>query len=670
MTPPPLRFVFGLHLHQPVGNFDWVFEEHTDAVYLPLLRFFDERDLGPVLLHISGPLLDWLEARAHPLVDLVSRMADRGAVELLAAGYYEPVLAALDPQDRVHQVARLREHLRMRFGQDARTLWLTERVWEPSLPPDLARAGIDTVLVDDRHLHAAGLGEDAAFRSWRTEDQGEGVWVVGIDEGLRYSVPFRPAEDVTGRLRYLHDQGHRMAVLADDGEKFGGWPDTHEWVWEQGWMTRFGDVLERLRDENVAVLSTMAEAHAVAPRGGPVYLPTGSYREMEGWTLPPLHEAARSAAEARLRAAGAPEEELRWVRGGHWRNFLARYPESNRMHKKCAALSRRVRERGDPPAARTAMSRAQCNDAYWHGVFGGLYLPHLRHAVWAELAQAESILRRGEPYKSEELDLDGDGELESWVHSSFLSAVIAPHRGGALEELTFLASGRNLADVLTRRREAYHLRSAAEGGSAATADAVPPTERTLDEHAPSDHAPSDHASTEEGTASIHHREAALTLDGMPTIDARDLTLFRERIVRGEGGADADEVASWADALFVARTARSTREGGFSLILEVAGGGPWLTKRFHFGPGARLEVELAWDGRAHNLGSRFETVLALAWPARVTCTPPAIAETRNEIVTLSRTEQGWESCVQGETLVLSWPVATDRVRVVIEEAADD
>src|SRR2546422_9178916 len=69
-----------------------------------------------------------------------------------------------------------------------------------------------------------------------------------------------------------------------------------------------------------------------------------------------------------------------FVRGGHWHHFLVKYPESNRMHKTMLALSTLSRRRGDPPEARRAIGRAQCNDAYWHGVFGGLYLPHLRTA--------------------------------------------------------------------------------------------------------------------------------------------------------------------------------------------------------------------------------------------------------------------------------------------------
>src|SRR3989449_3638377 len=60
----PVRFVFGVHFHQPVGNFDHVFEDHLRDVYLPLVERLTERRFLPVTLHISGTLLQLLEAPA------------------------------------------------------------------------------------------------------------------------------------------------------------------------------------------------------------------------------------------------------------------------------------------------------------------------------------------------------------------------------------------------------------------------------------------------------------------------------------------------------------------------------------------------------------------------------------------------------------------------------
>ena len=135
----PIRFIFGLHLHQPVGNFGSVFSQHLDEVYLPFLQKVDEREFFPLVLHISGPLLEWLESNGKGYLDMVSRLVDAGRLELLCAGMYEPVLASLPRQDRIEQIGWMREKLRKRFGIDARGLWLTERVWEPELAADLTR---------------------------------------------------------------------------------------------------------------------------------------------------------------------------------------------------------------------------------------------------------------------------------------------------------------------------------------------------------------------------------------------------------------------------------------------------------------------------------------------------------------------------------------------------
>ena len=90
----PIRFVFGLHVHQPVGNFDHVFAQHVEDVYRPLLDRLAGRGFLPVVLHLSGPLLEWLEAHEPAYLDRLGALASDGKVEILLAGFYEPVLAA------------------------------------------------------------------------------------------------------------------------------------------------------------------------------------------------------------------------------------------------------------------------------------------------------------------------------------------------------------------------------------------------------------------------------------------------------------------------------------------------------------------------------------------------------------------------------------------------
>ena len=428
----PLRFVFGLHLHQPVGNFDHVMADHVRDVYRPIIERASEAGLVPLTLHVSGPLLEWLETHDKPWLDFVGRLAAEGKVELLLAGFDEPILASLPRPDRLEQIGRLREYLKRRFGANATGLWLTERVWQPELAADLADAGVEYALVDDRHFLVSGFRADELHRPHHTESDGRRVGLLAIDERLRYLIPFRPPEETAAYLRELRSQGHGLAVLADDGEKFGGWPGTKDWVYGSGWLDTFLKTMAELTAAGEIKLSTGQEAFRQVPTGGLAYLGTASYREMEKWSLPADAQKDLTTLEEELGPKHLAASSS-FVRGGHWHHFLVKYSESNRMHKTMVALSNLARSRGDPPAARRAVGRAQCNDAYWHGVFGGLYLPHLRNAIWRQLAIAEQELRRGESLACDELDLDYDGYPELWVHSDQFSALISPHRGGAIE---------------------------------------------------------------------------------------------------------------------------------------------------------------------------------------------------------------------------------------------
>jgi len=612
----PLGFIFGLHLHQPVGNFDHVFAEHVERVYRPLLARIAEREFFPVVLHLSGPLLEWLEGHDPAYVDEIGRLAADGRVELLAAGWYEPVLAALLRRDRIEQVEWMREALRARFGVDARGLWLTERVWSPELAADLADAGIRAALVDDRHFLVTGFPRDRLHAPIWTEADDRRLALFPIDERLRYLIPFRPPSETADYLRSLHAAGHRLAVLADDGEKFGGWPGTHEWVYERGWLAQFLDTMEALRDEGVARLVTLEAALRDVPSGGLAYLPTASYREMEGWSLTPEAGIRLQRLEHDLGAERMAGPDGALVRGAHWRNFLVKYPEANRMHKKAQRLSIVCRERGDPEPARRAIGRAQCNDAYWHGVFGGLYLPHLREAIWGNLADAEAVLRRGEGIGWETLDLDADGHDEVWVHSARFSAIVSPRRGGALEELTDFAARVNYADVLTRRLEAYH--QAALDASEAHADSG-------------------------GAPSIHDIERGLHLDELPASDAHDRSLLQERIPGGP---------SWIGVPMSFSV--SARGDAIEIVLDGSAGDARLRKRIRFEADGVVVVRYEWDADPGDGNGEFTAELSLARPLAIVAEPDADRR-ESAIETVAKSERGLDRTVQGRSVTFAWPV---------------
>jgi alpha-amylase len=217
---------------------------------------------------------------------------------------------------------------------------------------------------------------------------------------------------------------------------------------------------------------------------GRVDMPTASYTEMMEWVLP---------TSVRLRFHALTEEFAdrpdvrRFLRGGFWRGFFSKYSESNILHKKMLRVSSKLRCSGkkSKTSARAGAQRAeamshllrsQCNDAYWHGVFGGLYAPHLRTALWRELIRAETIAdglcQQTKQYQTTtQLDFDSDGGTEIEITSPKFAAVIKPSGGGTLEILDFRPSAVTLINSLQRRVEAYHSRlqgATAYGGKVAS----------------------------------------------------------------------------------------------------------------------------------------------------------------------------------------------------------
>ena len=179
--------------------------------------------------------------------------------------------------------------------------------------------------------------------------------------------------------------------MGDDGEKFGGWPGTHELCWgRDAWIEKCFTALE----DNADWLSTVTPIQWMAehPPIGRVYMPTASYVEMTEWALP----ADEAPVFRRLVAAAdeAKSPSTRFLRGGLWRNFQARYREINDLHKQMLRVSGAVNAMPAGPARERALDhlyRAQSNDCYWHGLFGGIYIVHMRMATHAELIAADDL---------------------------------------------------------------------------------------------------------------------------------------------------------------------------------------------------------------------------------------------------------------------------------------
>ena len=482
----PLRLLFAIHNHQPEGNFGEVFESAYEACYVRIVDALLAHPSIRVSLHHTGPLLEWIEANRPSYFTRVKQLVANGQVELLGGGFYEPMLAILPERDAIGQIRMMADYLERNFGKRPQGMWLAERVWEPGLAKVIADAGMKFTLVDDTHFRAAGV--TGTLRGyWVTEKAGAALAIFPIDKRLREIIPFSELHETARAFTELAAQSHGKGAITygDDGEKLGVWPKTSEWVWDKGWLDGF---FRYLADSKDVCSGHFADELREQPPVGRVYLPTASYEEMGEWSLPTSTQADYVSFRQGLTDRGEMDRARPFVRGGIWQGFLAKYPEANQMHKRMLQVSDRVAE-AEAHAARTqgpghnretelltanrALYRAQCNCAYWHGLFGGIYLNSLRDAVHRQLLVAEAFAdgalgapcpswangRGGSPaLVCEVRDLDADLRDEVMLRNADLVVVLRPHDGGVIESIAYRPKTFLLTNVLARREEGYHAR--------------------------------------------------------------------------------------------------------------------------------------------------------------------------------------------------------------------
>jgi 4-alpha-glucanotransferase len=648
-----ISLLFGVHAHQPAGNFAEVIEAAHARCYRPFLQVLYAVPDFRFAIHCSGPLLDALVERFPEDIRLLEEMVARGQVELFGGGDTEPVLAAIPDRDRRGQLGSLAQKLAARFGEPPHGAWLTERVWEATVVPALADGGIRYVTVDDYHFLCAGREAAELDGYFETEEDGRTLALFPIAEGLRYKIPFAPAAAAVAHIESLARPG-AAAIYFDDIEKFGIWPETHEWVYERGWLAEF---LRRVLASKHIVTRTYGDFHAAHRPRGIVYLPATGYIEMNEWTLPASAAQRYVDLVHREKDGGRYERTKPFVRGGIWRNFLSRYPEANWMHKRMLGLSARLAALpGSPdPALARLLYLAQANDAYWHGLFGGIYLPHLRRGVYRSLVALEAALDRVAPRPAcTRSDLDHDGVDEIFLHTDTLQAIVRDDGRASICELDAYALAQNLGDTMRRHAEHYHRaivdresKVAPQAGIASAHDRVSfrheigPAEVVPDERArslfvdawvapdggrtPIDGYALEYEETHSPAVRFRAASGTAAIEKHVTVGAERLDVLY-RVAAGAGGrleVELDLAMPSCDGPGGRFRHAGASRGGFgdSLALEETTG---------------LTLDDTFLGAAVTLGwNRLGRVLATAYR------------------TVSQSEQGFERIMQSVTVALSW-----------------
>jgi hypothetical protein len=524
--------------------------------------------------------------------------------------------------------------------------------------PALADSGVKYVTVDDYHFMCTGKHADELNGFYTTEEDGRKLDLYPISEALRYRLPFSPAHEVVSYLESLADEGGQAAaVYFDDIEKFGIWPETYEWVYEKGWLK---DFIEGVLASSIIKPRRYCDYHEQGRTRGVVYLPTASYSEMNEWTLPV--PAAHHYADLvdQEKREGRWETSKPFIRGGIWRNFFTRFPESNWMHKRMLSLSRRfhaLEEKKKTPAMLKELYEAQANDAYWHGLFGGLYLPHLRRAIYKAMVTLEFMLDLVEPRPVKEVtDIDLDGRDEVFLHNSELQVVVRMDGSATVCELDAYRLRHNFGDTLTRQTEHYHRKVNAENAHEHSGDGIAnPHERVSFKHV---------ISTEDLATDVHPKSMFIDKWQNNAADKSMLPLCYEPAA-GRGAALSFKGSA---SRFAVQKKIAIKDAGLIVDYEFeAGAQGWFSVEINLampscdGPAGRLKLGdkvIGGFGQPQQIDAMQEIWLedeVLGGKLRLSSSRTAHFHSWPHF-SVSQSEAGFEKIMQAVTIVLSWDLS--------------
>ena len=491
MTKKQIYLPIVFHFHQPVDQKGFIYEDIYQKSYMPLIDNIFHYENIKFTLHFSGNLLEWFLENKPDFIEKIKVMAKRGQIEIIGGGYYEPIFAVIPYFDRIAQINKLSDLIKKEFGLEVKGAWLSERVWEPSYPSFLNGAGLKYVIVDDNHFRSTGITEKETFYSYTTEDEGKTLRIFPINEVLRYLTPWEPTYMSIEYLKNAADEeGDRIALLISDAEKMGVWGITHQICYVEGKGHEEGDefkpfipaLFDQITKNKWIKTITLSEYMEKYPAKSLIYLPTASYDKMEAWVLPTKVRKVFEKIREKLREDQKTLDEYLFLKGGFWRYFLIKYPESNYMHKKMLHVrdklirvecnlgklaSQESKEEANKliEKAWDEIYKSQCNDCYWHGLFGGVYLQFLRFSVYTHLINSEVIIDDlNTKFFSLEnkyisitlLDFNKDSRMDIIIESDLLNLYINPFDGGTIFELDYKPKSYNLLNTLTRWTEAYH----------------------------------------------------------------------------------------------------------------------------------------------------------------------------------------------------------------------
>lgn len=425
------RVIVGIYSQRPLGISKEELSYSLYHCYKPLLTYLYANPDIRFLLYIAGTVLEWLESE-HPEINmLIADMVKKHQIELCTGGFYDPILTVLPLKDRALQIERFTTFIRKRFGSRAKTIWLTDQIWSPTLISTLHSCSVDRTLLFTSPEN--GLeGRDRVTM----QEMGRTLQILPIDRDLSRMVQEGRMDAALSRLTSLLDP-----------EAIGQTPS-------------HSSVVTIMLDSNVLISESMLSNNQQFIGNLSTLMERLRKRDIQSVLPEDLDQIDQLEGSV---------PQMRYVRPGCYRQdplpggksdygeLFLHYPELNRIYGKLWYVHRLTanikKEKGLKKLVSHELLKAESFGAYTQGSWGGLYTNQLRKENYRHLIEAEKHTREKGVFSTAltMFDLDFDGIEEFIYRGKHITAVIDPC-GAAVEELDYLVTSWNYLDTFVGHR--------------------------------------------------------------------------------------------------------------------------------------------------------------------------------------------------------------------------
>jgi 4-alpha-glucanotransferase len=409
------KIILGMYSEKPLGIHREDMEYILLHCYKPVLSFLYANENIKFTLYFSAAVFEWVEDRYPEINMLIHDMVKRKQLEILAGGFYDPILTFLPMKDRTQQVELSVTYLRKRFGKRPRTIWLTDQVWNPSLITTFSNCGIQNVLLNTGNA----VNRDRLQDPFSMQEIGKSVNIYPIlnaHKGITNNSVLQVPDIITKNVF----SSNIYSIMIDMNMLISGV------ILKQG-SELVGDLTRLIRDiEKLDIQYTLPRDESEAVTHFPrQYLASGCFR------FTGLSEKKDDNNE-----------------------MLVRYPEMNFLYGRLCYSQKLTstikKEKSLKKIVSNEILKGESFGAFTKGDWGGIYLNYMRKENYRHLIEAEKAAREKGLFSSSiaAFDFDFDG-IEEYIYRGKNITAIVDSKGGALAELDYLVTSWNYLDTFT-----------------------------------------------------------------------------------------------------------------------------------------------------------------------------------------------------------------------------